>query len=284
MSHFAGVADAYNALGRLATVRGNLAEAWEYHEQGQALCKDQSYHQGLAWSLNAVGELERARRNYPAAITCFQQSLALFRGTMNPGAAMLVSENLAFSLWAVDKVSIAETYFEDVLQFWIRGDAAHGIALCLTGLAGVAYRRNSYRQAAKFIAFAKQQLQNIGAELELGDRFDYERILSALQEKLSASEFFDIEREVHQLSLPELFEWPSVAPTASSVIDSGALTQREREVLKLVAAGLTDKEIAAQCVVSPHTVNSHLRSIYRKLGVNTRAAAVSVAHKKIPLI
>jgi DNA-binding NarL/FixJ family response regulator len=53
-----------------------------------------------------------------------------------------------------------------------------------------------------------------------------------------------------------------------------ALSEREREVLHLVAAGLTNVRIAETLVLSPHTVRTHVRNCLRKLGVNTRAQAV----------
>jgi len=52
-----------------------------------------------------------------------------------------------------------------------------------------------------------------------------------------------------------------------------ALTPREVEVLRLIALGLTDAQVADKLVVSTRTVNSHLRSIYGKLGVTSRSAA-----------
>ena len=55
------------------------------------------------------------------------------------------------------------------------------------------------------------------------------------------------------------------------------LTRREREVLALVAAGLTDRQIAEQLVLSPHTVHRHLANIRSKLGQPTRAATVAHA-------
>jgi DNA-binding CsgD family transcriptional regulator len=55
------------------------------------------------------------------------------------------------------------------------------------------------------------------------------------------------------------------------------LTAREVEVLRLVAAGLTDAGVAARLVVSPHTVHVHLRSIYGKLGLSSRSAATRYA-------
>ena len=57
------------------------------------------------------------------------------------------------------------------------------------------------------------------------------------------------------------------------------LTAREVEVLALVAAGRTNQEIAAELVVSPHTVRRHLQNIFTKLDVSSRAAAVSFAFR-----
>jgi DNA-binding NarL/FixJ family response regulator len=55
------------------------------------------------------------------------------------------------------------------------------------------------------------------------------------------------------------------------------LTQRESEVLSLMVTGLSNRGIAGRLVVSDETVKSHLRAIYRKLGVNDRTGAVATA-------
>jgi DNA-binding NarL/FixJ family response regulator len=55
------------------------------------------------------------------------------------------------------------------------------------------------------------------------------------------------------------------------------LTHRESEVLSLIVTGLSNRGIAARLVVGDETVKSHLRSIYRKLGVGDRTAAVATA-------
>ncbi len=63
-------------------------------------------------------------------------------------------------------------------------------------------------------------------------------------------------------------------PSPSSPND---LTEREVEVLRLVARGLTDAQVAELLVISPRTVNAHLRSIYSKLGITLRHAATLFA-------
>ena len=55
------------------------------------------------------------------------------------------------------------------------------------------------------------------------------------------------------------------------------LTPREIEVLGLVASGMTNARIAKELFVSPRTVETHLTSIYHKLGVSSRAAATRFA-------
>jgi DNA-binding NarL/FixJ family response regulator len=52
------------------------------------------------------------------------------------------------------------------------------------------------------------------------------------------------------------------------------LSEREREVLGLMASGATNREIAARLYLSPHTVKEHASALYRKLGVRNRAEAV----------
>jgi DNA-binding NarL/FixJ family response regulator len=57
------------------------------------------------------------------------------------------------------------------------------------------------------------------------------------------------------------------------------LTERERDILQLVARGLSNPEIAGQLVISPLTAKSHVRNIQRKLDCHDRAALVAVAYE-----
>ena len=57
------------------------------------------------------------------------------------------------------------------------------------------------------------------------------------------------------------------------------LTDRELEVLRLLATGRTNREIAAALVISPHTVSRHVQNIFVKLGLSSRAAATAYAYE-----
>src|SRR5215207_277914 len=65
--------------------------------------------------------------------------------------------------------------------------------------------------------------------------------------------------------------------THQSQSELNALTEREREVLNLLAQGLTNKEIAEKLVITTNTVKRHLKAIFEKLDVHTRSAATAKA-------
>lgn len=77
-----------------------------------------------------------------------------------------------------------------------------------------------------------------------------------------------------QRVLPQAAAWTSVPAQADSRL---RLTERERDVMRLVASGLRGGEIAERLSVSPETVKSHVQNAMARLGSHTRAHAVAIA-------
>jgi DNA-binding NarL/FixJ family response regulator len=75
---------------------------------------------------------------------------------------------------------------------------------------------------------------------------------------------------------------PPVAPDedGDDPIRDAGLTEREVEMLKAVARGLSNKAISQECWVSEQTVKFHLNNVYRKIGVRNRTAAAGYAHER----
>ena len=69
------------------------------------------------------------------------------------------------------------------------------------------------------------------------------------------------------------------SPSRAALRDVHGLTARELEVLRLVAAGRTNKAIAAELVLSERTVERHVSNIFAKLGVSSRSAATAFAYE-----
>jgi DNA-binding NarL/FixJ family response regulator len=107
-----------------------------------------------------------------------------------------------------------------------------------------------------------------------------EPYLSAARSRLGEAEW------VEARAVGESMQWEQAIAYALSAEEASApasaeypagLTAREVEVLKLVAEGMTNAQIAQQLYLSPRTVHRHLNRIYQKLGTNSRASAARFA-------
>lgn len=109
----------------------------------------------------------------------------------------------------------------------------------------------------------------------LCERDDAEIIL-ALRSLIAGDAPIDpaITRQLLASLLQQLPQQNNITALVESEIE---LTNRERQILQLVAEGLSNQQIAAQLYVSRHTVDSHVKHIYRKLEVTKRMQAVSTA-------
>lgn len=86
----------------------------------------------------------------------------------------------------------------------------------------------------------------------------------------------DIARAVRMVGLGHTVFPPQAETAASGAV---GLTAREREVLQLIGSGATNREIAEQLHLSPHTIKEHTSALYRKLEVRNRAEAVQRAQR-----
>lgn len=132
--------------------------------------------------------------------------------------------------------------------------------------------------------------QTIGAAVPVPRRPVYDRYLPEVQDQLDSTTFNSAWAEGQAMTLEQIvaasIRQPQatsskITPHASPPQPLNDLTPREVEVLRLVAQGLTDAQIAEKLVISRHTVHSHLSSIYSKLGVTSRTSAAhfAVTHK-----
>jgi DNA-binding CsgD family transcriptional regulator/tetratricopeptide (TPR) repeat protein len=107
---------------------------------------------------------------------------------------------------------------------------------------------------------------------------------SALGDRTTAAlEFENARRTFTELGatpdLERLGPLTGAPPAAAATGTASVLSERERQVLARVAAGKTNREIAAELVISQHTVGRHVENIFAKLGVTSRAAATAYAYE-----
>ena len=112
------------------------------------------------------------------------------------------------------------------------------------------------------------------------ERPDYEQAVATARLKLGEKVFAAAWAEGRNMSPEQALSAQKPSPdllSTSPATYPGGLTAREVEVLRLLAKGLSDKQIAQQLVISRRTVNAHLTSIYGKLQLSSRSAATRYA-------
>jgi LuxR family maltose regulon positive regulatory protein len=125
-------------------------------------------------------------------------------------------------------------------------------------------------------------LSDLERALRLADPEGYLRLFADLglpmARLLQEARFRNVRREYVETLLAAFRDDPLILISTQGVLPE-PLSQREQEVLRLMVAGLTNREIAATLVISPETVKKHTGSIYSKLGVGNRTEAAARARE-----
>jgi DNA-binding NarL/FixJ family response regulator len=115
-----------------------------------------------------------------------------------------------------------------------------------------------------------------GARSYLTKDADHADIARALQAAADGLTVFD--PRVHETLLAATSA-PATPERTPAAPPPDGLTQRELEILRLIARGLTNPEIAAELYLSNHTIKTHISRIFAKTGSRDRAAAIGYAHR-----
>jgi predicted ATPase/class 3 adenylate cyclase/DNA-binding CsgD family transcriptional regulator len=278
-------------LGVLARQQSDYAQAVTLYTESLELWRQLGEQSNIADTLNELGEVAHRQQNYAQATAFYQSSLALRRKVGNKREIASVLHNLGM-------VAQQQRDYERAAALFIEGLALNhelgyqpGLADCLVGFAAVAIGNGDPVHAARLLRAAGPYQGAMRSWWQPADRTNYEQTLAAARDLLGERKFARVweaepgltfeqaialalapQQHAKELAMPQPAEVPPTTP-ANTV----ELTAREIAVLRLVAQGLTDAQVAERLVISPRTVNAHLRSIYSKLGVTTRTAAAHFA-------
>lgn len=153
------------------------------------------------------------------------------------------------------------------------------MAWCLEGLAGVAAAQRQPRRAARVFGAAETLREEIRGPRPAAHRTDYEHAVAGARSRLDEATFA-AEWEKGRAMAPEealASEEPTSDQADNQTALPAGLTRREVEVLRLVARGMNNVRVGEKLFISPRTVDTHLRSIYHKLGISSRSAATRYA-------
>ncbi len=281
-----GLALALFGLGRVAQDRGDADLAVTRFEAALGLFREARHTVWTANLLNHLG-LEVVRGgDSRRGETLLREALALHQ-ELGHGAG--ASTALLFLGHAAaergDDVRAVARYRESLGAL----ELPWNVAGALEGLAGVAARRDRPESAVRLYGAAAAVREASGARLDPSSHAARERSVGALRAALGEDHFavtwtegegLAPDRAIAEAASMSLEpSAPPDAPPPTVLPPGGRLTPREAEVLRLVAQGASNREIADVLFVSHRTVGVHVGNILAKLGVETRAAAVAYAHR-----
>lgn len=293
-------------LGIAAQSLGNAAAAREYYEESLAIRRELGDRRGIAMMLVNLGEVARADADYATAYSLYEEGLAIARELGDRWGVGMVLHNLGHVAYHRRRYAQALDLFSESLRIFRDLRNRRDIAYCLAGLGGVLGAIRQPERAAILFSAAQVLSNTISSHLDAADQIEYERNLLAAQSQMRREDWERAWARGEAMTLNEAVDFalqsageqaPEVAvhimgtrPLGSATTgpldimatgplgdDPSELSDREAEVLRLVAVGLTDNQVAERLIISPRTVHRHLSSIYSKLGVTTRTAAVRVA-------
>src|SRR6266849_4025161 len=279
-----GVAMALMTLARVVFWQGDLARAQTLAEEVLARASETGITSAEALALALQGEITLAQGETTTARLLIEQSHTLWQEVENQGMLAWTLSLLGKVLAAGGDHTAARTAYEESL---LRGLAVVEIAPMLEGLAVVAAAQGETTWAVRLLAAAAALRDSLGAPLPPVYGADYERCVAAARAQLGEQAFAVMWAEGRGMTWKQALaarglvtiprETPPTPPAKSPPTSPFGLTVREVEVLRLLAQGLTDAQIAEQLIISPRTVNTHLKAIYGKIQVSSRSAATRYA-------
>ena len=212
-----------------------------------------------------------------------ERALADVREVGSDGVTIFILSNFGGQLVVLGETSRARVMFEEALSLVVDYPGFHLTGQTLFGLALIAAREGAAATAARRLGAAEAMAVRNGLVLPayLRDRID--RVNALAKEALGEEPFavaWDAGRANPDLVITEALgdrDVSAVAKGGGSVAAASGLTARERDVLRLLVRGWSDKEIAAELGISRRTVSNHLAVIRDKLGTPSRSAAVAIA-------
>jgi non-specific serine/threonine protein kinase len=280
-----GLAVSLAGMGLMTLQQGDADRAGVLFEEALGLYREVGDKWGVSSVLSHLGIMCLRQDDHALAVRHFEEALEIAReiGDRLIGSIALYNLALEESQERGDHERAAELYAEGVGLAMEMGDRANA-AYCLEGLAGLISARDEPSRATRLLGASEALLEAVGAPryVQAQARLLYERAVKSLRSRLGEEAFVAAWVEGQHMTPEQAVEYALLAPETPTQAEAPqdypvGLSAREVEVLRLVARGLTNAQIAKELYISPRTVNAHMGSVYHKIGTSTRAEAARFA-------
>jgi len=272
----AGAANCLRTHGTANLLIGDSERGRREIAESLALCQACGDALGVAWCYDLLGIAAFVRGEYTEASSYLFESATQFERLDAPLGACHALVDLGLTLRLEGKLSDALNAYRKALRYQRDYRFTTESADTLDGIAAIAAALNRLDLAAKLSGAAAAWRETYQQESWFPMPNDFQKSAASVRHRLGDRAWFEAYEAGKKLSSERVMR---LAEEAVSDVEeelqrrSSGLTAREIDVLHLVADGLSNAEIAERLVLSQRTVHAHLRSIFDKLGVNSRTAA-----------
>ncbi|MGH2558420.1 MAG: tetratricopeptide repeat protein, partial [Thermomicrobiales bacterium] len=282
-----GIGNSLSNLGDVATATGDFPRARELQEAALTIRRSLGDTNAAAYSTFNLGELTAAEGREADARDHFEQAYLAFVQTGDRlGVAYARCELGRLTLRQGDANSAA-TLLADALAIRHELGDRRGIAECLEGLAEVAVVSGRALVGIELFAAASALRATIAIPIRPFDRGRHDRAVAhahgavspeAADQAWIAGQALTVDQaSARALAVGATIAEAPHAPESPAVATVGGLSARELEVLRLIVAGQSNREIAETLFIAKRTVDTHASNILSKLGLSSRAEAVAYA-------
>jgi predicted ATPase/DNA-binding CsgD family transcriptional regulator len=268
-----------DALAAKACYEAAIARA----EAADAVSLTGEMYSGLGQVLRDLGDVE-------GSLACYAQAIAVHEATATDWGLAVAEYGCATTTYVLGKRRDARARYAKSLRYWLDIGDARSVAACLEGMAWIACADRDAGRAVRLLGAADALRERVRAPLPCRALNDYGTLVAGARSLLSDQGFTDDWLAGRALSVAEA---AAEALTLTGERTNGAsrgaplngqipcgLTDRELDVLRLVAEGHANPAIAAMLFISRRTVGHHIASILRKLDVPNRSGAVAAASRQ----
>ncbi|GCE06006.1 LuxR C-terminal-related transcriptional regulator [Dictyobacter aurantiacus] len=286
-----GYAMALNAMGFCELLQGHYENVKTYYEESLPIFQEMGDRWHLAEAYALVAREAQAQGDYPRARQLLERSLALIKEVGDRRAIIQALDFLGSIVCYLKEYETALQMYKEKSLTAIELGEKPLIATSLEEVGAIALITGQQAWAAILIGAAEAWRETSWGLISDADQRRVEDVKMQLRVQMNEETLARIWAQGRAMTptqalLASFPEAPARQETATPAAPNtrlnlsmypDQLTPRQVEILRLLAEGLTDKEIAERLSISPRTVNAHLNKIYPKINVSTRSAATRYA-------
>jgi non-specific serine/threonine protein kinase len=295
---------AIHLRGIAALAQGQLDLARGLMEQTRGLLCELALPSQESMAMYVLSVIAYAAGDSDGCARLAQSALQRFRAIGNPTGAACALDRLGRVAHDQGDDRAAVGYYQDALRLWAQTDArwstagAHSAAEvsgfprwagiedrrlllhAVSGLAAIAADHVQPRQAATLLGAVDRRREAGGAQMSSSLHAHHERTRVSVRAALGADEFMTRYEAGQRLRLADAVALAMTIGTtmaSNEGVEGYTLTARQREVLRLIVAGRTDREIADTLFIGHRTAQDHVSNLIARLGVTNRTEAAALA-------